>query len=172
MDRKAAFIVSAIEHATRHMRIDATHHVAPPLDPKKPWGPHCSHLFRETMRQLASAGVSVPDPYVDEDADANTLGQRIRQYKKDWTKLETSLTEAQTLANEGALVVGSYINKPGHLGFIYPIDVQGRKPVVRDGNVHKDERTGEIWAASTYGAVPASRAFPLSKTQWFKYRHY
>ncbi len=53
MDAKTATLISAIENGTRHMRIDATHIESPPLDPKKPWKPHCSAMFRETMRHCA-----------------------------------------------------------------------------------------------------------------------
>lgn len=174
MDTKTATLISAIENGTRHMRIDATHNEPPPLDPKKPWKPHCSAMFRETMRQLRSQGVRVPTTYTDENADANELGKRIRESKHDW--IEVALREAQGLANQGTLVVGSYVNpdrtKSGHLGFIYPVEVKRSGPLVRDGSIHRNPSTGEVKAASSYGAVPAGRAFPIGSTQWFKYRHY
>jgi hypothetical protein len=174
MDQKAATRIAAIEHATRNMRNAAGHHEAPPLAPRKPWNAHCSAMFRETMRQLAVRGGKPVSPlFTDEYADANELGKRIRRHSEHW--IEVSLNDAQSLANQGALVVGSYVNphpqRPGHLGFIYPVEVHRNEPLIRDANVHRDHKTGKVTAASSYGAVPAGKAFPL-QTRWFRYRHY
>jgi hypothetical protein len=133
-------------------------------------------MFRETMRQLALRG-TLPkgNPnwhlYTDENANANDLGTRIRHRKEDWTPI--GLEHAQSLANAGALIVGSYVNPQGygHIGFVYPVEAHRGQPLIRDGNIHKDEK-GSVIAASSYGAVPASRAFPLHHTAWFRYRHY
>jgi len=166
MNASAARIVTAIEHATRHMMTKNGTFEAPPLDPKKPWGPHCSAMFRETMRQLQGGGRRVPSAYTDENANANTLGQRIRQNKSDWA--EVSFDEIQQRANNGELIIGSYINAhgEGHLGFVYPTDIQRSDAFVRDGNIH-----GKIRATSTYGAVGVHLAFPVTMTKWFRYRH-
>lgn len=173
MNPKAAAVVSAIEHATRHMRTKTGGVEQPPLDPKQPWSAHCSALFRETMRQLASRGTFVGPQFVDEDANANKIGMRIRHSHADWEKID--IQNAQKEANNGAVVVGSYINpttgEPGHLGFVYPAETHRSHPLVRDGNIHKNPATGVVKAASSYGAVPAGTVFPLGHTSWFKYRH-
>src|SRR6266853_302330 len=103
MDHKAAKLVAAIERATRNRLTDKPpKREAPPLDPTKPWGAHCSAMFRETMRQLTSRGVAVK--YKDENANANELGLRIIHSPHDWT--EVKLDQVQSLANEGIPVVG------------------------------------------------------------------
>ena len=56
MNEKAATVVAAIEHATRHMRMPTGGQEAPPLDPNQAWSAHCSALFRETMRQISLRG--------------------------------------------------------------------------------------------------------------------
>jgi len=173
MNPKAASVISAIEHATRHMKTSTGGVEQPPLDPKQAWGAHCSALFRETMRQLASRGTFVDRQFVDENADANEIGRRIRHAHAHWEKID--LQKAQKDANDGAVVVGSYINptpgEPGHLGFVYPAEIHRSHPLVRDGNIHRNKTTGAITGASSYGAVPAGVAFPLGHTSWFKYRH-
>lgn len=174
MDAKTATIVSAIEYATRHMRNRENRQEAPPTNPQKPWKPHCSAMFRETMRQLSIHGVRIPAVFSDESANANLLGMRIRE-SSDW--IEVPAEQAQYYANHGAIVVGTYINpnrdQPGHIGFVYPVEVKGRnEPLIRDGNIHRTKSTGAIIAASSYGASPANKAFVLGKTRWFRYRHY
>jgi hypothetical protein len=173
MNEKAATIVAAIEFATRHMRTGTGGLTAPPLDPTKPWGEHCSALFRETMRQIAYRGkVHVPTLYTDEkEGNANVLGTRIRQHPGDWERI-TNFKDVQAFADSGRLVVGSYVNSTGsgHLGFIYPSVVHRSEPLVRDGNIHPQKGGG--LATSTYGAVPVHRAFGSHPTMWFKYRHY
>jgi hypothetical protein len=176
MDEKAATVVAAIEHATRHMRTAAGGLESPPLDPRQAWSAHCSALFRETMRQVASRGhVHVSQRYTDENADANELGRRIRLHKTDWEEVG-SIEDAQSMATKGSVVVGSYINPirghMGHLGFIYPAAVHRTDPLVRDGDIHRNKNTGEIRATSSYGAVPIQRAFGSLPTKWFRYRHY
>jgi hypothetical protein len=175
MNEKAATVVAAIEHATRHMRTSTGGQEAPPLDPSQAWSAHCSALFRETMRQISLRGrVHVSHIYTDEGAKANELGTRIRLHTKDWEAV--NLKDAQSLANEGALIVGSYVNpdpnRMGHLGFIYPSAVHRGDPLVRDGNIHRNSTTGEIRATSSYGAVPVQRAFGTLPAKWFRYRHY
>ena len=174
MNEKAATIVSSIEHATRHMKKESTYE-APPLDPEQPWEPHCSALFRETMRQISlrSGAVrplkeQVPAFFTDESKDANTLGKRIRSQTPYWERVD--LNEAQHLANQGALIVGSYINVNGHghLGFVYPVELPHQGVMIRDGNIHPN-------ATSTYGASSVEATFGrkiLKKTQWFRYRYY
>jgi hypothetical protein len=126
------------------------------------------------MRQLSLRGrVHVSRIYTDENAQANELGGRIRSHAKDWEKVD--IKDAQFLANEGALIVGSYINpnpdNMGHLGFIYPSVVHRADALVRDGNIHLN-KTGEIVATSSYGAVSVQRAFGSLPAKWFRYRHY
>jgi hypothetical protein len=173
MDSKAAELVGAIEHATRHMRTGAGGFEAPPLDLSKPWDPHCSHMFRETMRQLAGQGVRVDlKLFADEGADANKLSKRIRQDRQDWT--EVDFRDVQSLANRGVLVIGTYINAsgPGHLAIVYPIADESKGPLVRDGNIHRNKQ-GVVFAASSYGAVPANQSFGplLTQAKWYTYRH-
>ena len=175
MDEKAATVVAAIEHATRHMRTRTGGQESPPLDPTQAWSAHCSALFRETMRQISLRGrVHVPQIYTDECANANELGKRIQSHPNDWEMV--SIKDAQSRANEGALIVGSYINpnrgRMGHLAFIYPSVVHRADPLVRDGNIHRNTKTGEIRATSSYGAVPVQRAFGSFPAKWFRYRHY
>ena len=174
MDPNAAMIVAAIEQATRNMLTSELKREAPPLNPKQPWSAHCSAMFRETMRQLRARGVPVSQDFVDENANANELASRIEE-SPEWEEVDAD--EAQSLANQGVLVVGTWINpdlsRMGHLAIVYPIDVKrtgtkGSEPLVRDGNIHRN--TG---ALSSYGTAPASKAFPTiqPQPQWFEYRH-
>jgi hypothetical protein len=111
MDSRAAMIVSAIERATRHMKKGDGGYEQPPLDPHQPWKEHCSALFRETMRQLVAEKNQLK-LYGDEDANANELGKRIRaNLLKDWEEIK--LEDAQARANQGDLIVGSYVNTGG-----------------------------------------------------------
>jgi|SRR5712671_2037000 len=170
MKPKAATVVSAIEHATRHLKTRTLTTESPPLDPNKPWSMHCSAMFRETMRQLSSRGVKVSSSYTDENADANELGRRIMHSPGDW--IAVPLHEVQALSNEGVVVVGVYLNPngPGHMAIAYPTEMKNSSPLFRDGNIHRHH--GGV-TPSSYGAAPAEKAFynVLGSTRFFKYRH-
>ena len=164
MDEKTADLVAAIEHATRRMESGG----APPFgkDPNKTWKPHCSAMFRETMRFLAAQKVDVPADFLH--GDANTLGGKIRTHPNYWAPVG-DLDSARALANKGVLVVGT---QPGHIGIVYPVENGRTELLVRDGNIHPTNRPigfqGKVYP-STYGAVPARKAFIMKQTQWYKY---
>ncbi len=74
--------------------------------------------------------------------------------------------DVQSLANQGVFVLAVWKNPsgPGHVGVVAPLPPDfrpsDRKPYVRDGNLHPTDIEKEPKFHSTYGAVPANKAFP------------
>lgn len=178
MKEEAARIVSAVEHAIRHLRTADGNYEAAPVDPSASWDDmHCSAMFRETLRQLeqrSSKNWNLKLTYGNEDFDANDLGGLIRKHPEDWEVVDIHKTQSK--ANDGNLVIGSLVKEdgPGHLVIVYPTDKDGDTPRLRDGNVHPNVRSGKP-GYSTYGAVPVTRIFSpkdLLSTKWFRFRRY
>ena len=139
---------------------------------------NCQAFFRGVAADLKRRGKSTwQDDFPDMNADA--IAKKLEDVAaKGGNWRETTMADAQGLADEGAIVVGASRRDKsgyGHLGFAFPIpaDVDpdqfhGRGPFVRDGNEHSLKTgTGRRLALSTWGAVRASNAFDVSRTKWY-----
>jgi len=134
---------------------------------------NCSQYFREIMREFKSRGFAVNQNYMNDDLDANAIIREIRNRRDEWKLADE--TDAQQLANQGALVEGVayYSGGHGHLATVFPnsagadvsqIDPDGTGPLVRDGNEHfLNLKTGPRLYAGTWGAIRASKAFVYSR---------
>jgi hypothetical protein len=181
MNEKASRIISAIEHAIRHVKTAQSTFEAAPLEPNAPWPDnlpdHCSAMFRETMRQLemrSHQNWHIGKTYADENKDANRIGNLIRGDRYGWKPVD--IHKAQLLANGGKLLVASLVREVGHghLAFVYPAEHLAENPMLRDGNRHPNVNSGKP-GYSTYGAVPMTRVFgpdDLKSVKWFQFLRY
>jgi hypothetical protein len=101
-----------------------------------------------------------------------------------WRQVDP-VSEAQQLANQGAVVVAALPanlaedRSHGHLAIVLPLPPsfdaekfdphhqKGTGPFVRDGNEHDLTDKGLGFALSSWGAVKASRATVSEETKWF-----
>jgi hypothetical protein len=158
---------------------------------------NCQTFFRALGKELARRGMqswsdAFPLDHVGEPMADGIVAEIDKKANdgRDWKKL-VSWQDAQRLANEGAIVIGGLRADPphgrnhGHLAIVFPtppgmdwakFEAAGQGPFVRDGNEHlyqpRDRETGEKTGEerlhpSTWGAIRASRAMPLSQTSWY-----
>jgi hypothetical protein len=137
---------------------------------------NCSTYFNGVAAALSRAGR--PSWQGDfQNLNADGIAARLHELSQNggnWASIDIS--EAQTLASRGAVVVGaSPLDSSGfgHIGFAIPLPpgldasrFSGTGPFVRDGNEHVPARDPKLYP-STWGAVKASKAFQLTRTRWY-----
>ena len=155
---------------------------------------NCRHFFMQMGDQLAKGYPAVKSWSGDfANLNANGIVKKLDKLSAEqgghWSKVTAVSKEElyrtlQEMANSGAVVIGGFKSSDpsghGHLGFVSPappgVDLtkfSGGGPFVRDGNehVHANAPAGEQeqrkYFPSTYGAVKASKAFPLDRTSWY-----
>ena len=160
-------------------------------DKRPPVTDNCRDFFERVVKNLGEkrdktgGEWQTPFPSLNADQIATTLINPETR-PASWRELNP-LTEAQQLANHGALVVAALPanlhRKPprrhGHLAIVLPLspsfdvgkydpkDLKGSGPFVRDGNEHDFRNKGLGFALASWGAIKASRATVPEETKWF-----
>ena len=170
----ATRLVNNLNTISKNLRLPK----GPPTD-RKLASLNCQAFFRALGEELAKTGHGWRDSFANMNADQIVAEiDRVSHSSGKWRKIqgnsqEVIWLEAQKLANQGLIVVGgsrAASDGHGHLGIVFPTTVDpvqfaGRGPFVRDGNEHESQDDKKY--LSTWGAVKASKAFELSRTQWY-----
>ncbi len=148
---------------------------------------NCKHFFLQLGKRLGEAGWSASEfttpagrPLMANDI-ADQLESCAARRCGRWEKVTPE--RAQELANQGRVVIGAQADRTsagshGHLAVVEPLppefdprrlDPPADPPFVRDGNQHDwrlREKGGQAKSfPSTWGAVPAKRAFTSNADQ-------
>lgn len=150
---------------------------------------NCQEFFRGVVSKLGQRRGQTGEEWANAfpDMSAHSIAKKLldpAQRPASWRPSDRD-REAQKFANRGAIVIGVTPAPPsdpdphGHVAIVFPLprDFDPKKfdgdkikrgkqagsgPFVRDGNEH-----GKTSAASSWGAVRASRVASPEKTHWY-----